>query len=141
MSAAPPVKAVPTILVVDDEPALLRLMAFVLQKQGYSMITATNGDEALAMLNEHHPDLVVLDIMMPRRDGYQVAEEIRANPTLAATPIVMLSAKAQEEDIERGMAAGVNTYITKPFAPENLTRIVAALLAGEAVPQRMGLEN
>lgn len=141
MSAAPATDAPPTILVVDDEPALLRLMEFVLQKQGYAMITATNGDEALEMLNAHHPDLVVLDIMMPRRDGYQVAEAIRANPALAATPIVMLSAKAQEEDIERGISVGVNTFITKPFAPENLTRVVAALLAGETVPQNTGSEN
>jgi two-component system alkaline phosphatase synthesis response regulator PhoP len=130
-----------TILVVDDEPALLRLMAFVLQKQGYEMVTATNGEEALEIVAERHPDLVVLDIMMPRRDGYQVAEEMRATPALADIPIVMLSAKAQEEDIERGIEAGVNTYVTKPFAPEQLTRIVAALLAGEEVPPRIEAEN
>ena len=116
------------ILVVDDEPALLRLMAFVLQKQGYQMLTATNGDEALDSVRANRPDLIVLDIMMPRRDGYQVAEAIRADPELASIPIVMLSAKAQDEDIERGMEAGVDTFITKPFDPHQLADTVAAFL-------------
>lgn len=129
-----------TILVVDDEPALQRLMAFVLQRQGYSLLTASNGDEALEIVRSHHPDLVILDIMMPRRDGYEVAEIMRADPDLAETPIVMLSARAQEEDVERGITAGVNSYVTKPFEPEKLTEIVAALLSGQSVPVRVGLE-
>ena len=119
----------PTILVVDDEPSLLRLMAFVLQRRGYAMITATNGEEALTKLRQNRPDLVVLDIMMPRKDGYQVASEVRADPELTQTPIIMLSAKAQDEDIERGLALGVNAYITKPFEPERLAEAVAAALA------------
>ncbi len=119
-----------TILVADDEPALLRLMSFVLQKQGHVMLTATNGEEALQMVREQRPDLVVLDIMMPRLDGFQVAERIRSEPEIAGIPIVMLSAKAQDEDVERGLAAGVNTYITKPFAPEQLAIVVADLLRG-----------
>ena len=117
-----------TILVVDDEPALLRLMAFVLEKHGYHMLTATNGDEALEVVRDQKPDLIVLDIMMPRKDGYQVAEAIRADPEISAIPIVMLSAKAQDEDIERGMTAGVDTFITKPFDPNQLADTVAAFL-------------
>ena len=117
------------ILVVDDEPALLRLMEFVLAKQGHTMLTATNGEDALNMVRSQRPDLVVLDIMMPKLDGYQVAEAIRADDDLKHTPIIMLSAKAQEEDIERGVAAGVDRYVTKPFSPDELSTIVSGYLA------------
>lgn len=117
------------ILVVDDEPALLRLMEFVLAKQGHDMLTATNGEEALEAAREHHPDLIVLDIMMPRMDGYAVAETLRADEELARTPIIMLSAKAQEEDIQRGLAVGVDHYVTKPFAPDHLVDLVGEYLS------------
>jgi DNA-binding response OmpR family regulator len=125
-----------TILVVDDEPALLRLMEFLLKRQGYHLITATNGEEALLKVREYRPDLVVLDIMMPKMDGYEVTERLRADPdtVLAATPILMLSAKAQDEDISRGIEAGSKAYVTKPFDPELLTNAVAAMLRGEAIP-------
>ena len=132
LSDAKPDKAVAqTILVADDEQALLRLMVFVLQRRGYLMITATNGEEALQKIREVHPDLVLLDVMMPRKDGFQVATEIRADPKLAMIPIIMLSAKAQDEDIERGLGIGVNQYITKPFEPDKLAEAVAAALAGD----------
>ncbi len=135
MNATPPTNTTPAkILVVDDEPALLRLMAFVLQKRGYTMVTAVNGDEALERAREHRPDLIVLDIMMPRRDGYQVAEALRADPEFAKTPIVMLAAKAQNEDIERGMEAGVDSFITKPFDLDHLADTVAAFLRNRANP-------
>ncbi len=129
--------APPTILVVDDEPALLRLMEFLLKRQGYNLVTATNGEEALLKLREHRPDLMVLDIMMPKMDGYEVTERLRADPdtSLAATPILMLSAKAQDEDIVRGLRAGSEAYVTKPFDPELLTNAVAAMLRGEAIPE------
>lgn len=113
------------ILVVDDEPALLRLMEYVLARAGHTMVTATNGEEALAAARRERPDLIVLDIMMPRMDGYQVAEIIRADADLQTTPIIMLSAKAQDEDIERGMAVGVDQYVTKPFAPDELAALVS----------------
>lgn len=128
----------PTILVADDEPALLRLMSFVLQRRGYAMITAANGEEALQKIREHRPDLVVLDVMMPRKDGFQVAREVRDDPELAGTPIIMLSAKAQDEDIERGLAIGVNDYITKPFEPDKLAEAVAAALAGAKTAPQTG---
>nr|CAA9222791.1 hypothetical protein AVDCRST_MAG63-581 [uncultured Armatimonadetes bacterium] len=118
-----------TILVADDEPALLRLMEFLLAKQGHTMLTATNGEEALEEARKHRPDIIVLDIMMPKLDGYQVAEAIRADEDLRRTPIIMLSAKAQDEDIERGVSVGVDTYMTKPFSPEELTRLVSTYLA------------
>ena len=124
------------ILVVDDEPALLRLMEYVLGKAGHAMLTATNGEEALDQARRERPDLIVLDIMMPRMDGYQVAEAIRSDPDLdlRRTPIIMLSAKAQEEDIERGVEAGVDHYMTKPFTPDDLTALVATHLNGSRSP-------
>lgn len=123
-----------TILVADDEPALLRLMEFVLSRQGFTLIAATNGEDALALVRSHRPDLVVLDIMMPRRDGYSVTEEIRADPELADLPIVMLSARTQDTDIARAVAVGVDAFLPKPFAPELFVRVVAALLEGAPMP-------
>ncbi len=110
-------------------------MEFVLAKQGHTMLTATNGEEALAEARRERPDLVVLDIMMPRMDGYQVAEAIRADDDLKNTPIIMLSAKAQDEDIARGVEAGVDHYVTKPFSPDELTALVTNYLERDAPPR------
>lgn len=128
----------PTVLVVDDEPALLRLMEFMLARKGYGLLTAVNGDEALEVIRSRRPDLVILDVMMPRQDGYQVTEAIRADsdPAIARMPIILLSARAQDGDIVRGREAGAEIYITKPFAPEYLEAVVAALLRGEAIPEQ-----
>ncbi len=112
------------ILVVDDEPTIVRLMEFILARQGHEMIVAVNGEEALQKTRAHKPDLVLLDIMMPRIDGYEVAQQLRADPETASVPIIMLSAKAQEEDIRRGAEVGVDAYVTKPFSPEHLVQVV-----------------
>jgi len=117
------------ILVVDDEPTLVRLMEFILAKHGHKMLVATNGAEALDVIRNQRPDLVLLDIMMPRIDGYEVARIVRADAELCSTPIIMLSAKAQDQDIKRGLDVGVDEYITKPFAPEQLVHIVNEYLA------------
>ena len=116
------------ILVVDDEPTIVRLMEFILARQGHEMIVAVNGEEALHKIRTQQPDLVLLDIMMPRIDGYEVAQRVRADPATAALPIIMLSAKAQEEDIRKGVDVGVDEYITKPFSPEHLVHVVADYL-------------
>lgn len=116
------------ILVVDDEPPIVRLMEFVLARQGHEMLVAVNGREALDQVRAHRPDLVLLDIMMPQVDGYEVAQTLRADPDFADLPIIMLSAKAQEEDIRKGLDVGVNEYITKPFSPEHLVHVVADYL-------------
>ncbi len=116
------------ILVVDDEPTIVRLMEFILARQGHEMLVAVNGEEALQKVQVHAPDLVLLDIMMPRIDGYEVARRLRADPQTAALPIVMLSAKAQEEDVRKGLEVGVDEYITKPFSPEHLVHVVAGYL-------------
>ncbi len=117
------------ILVVDDEPTIVRLMEFILARQGHEMMVAVNGEEALEKIRAHAPDLVLLDIMMPRIDGYEVARAVRADPATASLPIIMLSAKAQEEDIRRGVGIGVDEYITKPFSPEHLVHVVAGYLS------------
>lgn len=117
------------ILVVDDEPPIVRLMEFILARQGHEMVVAVNGEEALARVREHDPDLVLLDIMMPRIDGYEVARRLRADPEHQDIAIIMLSAKAQEEDIRKGMEVGVNEYITKPFSPEHLVHVVTGYLS------------
>ena len=117
------------ILVVDDEPTIVRLMEFILARQGHEMLVAVNGEEALEKIRAHSPDLVLLDIMMPRIDGYEVARLVRADPATASLPIIMLSAKAQEEDIRRGVEVGVDEYITKPFSPEHLVHVVAGYLS------------
>ena len=117
------------ILVVDDEPTIVRLMEFILARQGHEMLVAVNGEEALEKIQAHKPDLVLLDIMMPRIDGYEVARRVRANGETAHLPIIMLSAKAQEADIRKGMEVGVNEYITKPFSPDQLVHVVSDYLS------------
>lgn len=117
------------ILVVDDEPPIVRLMEFILARQGHEMLIAVNGEEALDKVRAHRPDLVLLDIMMPRIDGYEVARTLRADPATQHLPIIMLSAKAQEEDIQKGMDVGVNEYITKPFSPDQLVTVVGDYLS------------
>ena len=116
------------ILVVDDEPTIVRLMEFILARQGHEILVAVNGEEALEKIKSQHPDLVLLDIMMPRIDGYEVAQRLRADPATASLPIIMLSAKAQEEDIRKGVDVGVNEYITKPFTPDHLVQVVTEYL-------------
>lgn len=126
------------ILVVDDEPTLVRLMEFILAKQGHTMLVATNGEEAILRVRADRPDLVLLDIMMPRIDGYEVARMIREDALIKDTPIIMLSAKAQEADIARGLEVGVNEYITKPFAPDKLVEVVNAYLQTLGAPPSAG---
>lgn len=116
------------ILVVDDEPAIVRLMEYVLDRQGYTVKTAADGEEALRVVGTFRPELIVLDVMMPRKDGYTVAEAIRSDPDLARIPIIMLSAKAQDTDVEQGLASGANLYLTKPFEPDALLETVAQCL-------------
>jgi two-component system alkaline phosphatase synthesis response regulator PhoP len=112
------------ILVVDDEPTLVRLMEFILSKQGHQMIVAVNGEDGLDKARNDRPDLILLDIMMPRLDGYEVAARIRADKEISTTPIIMLSAKAQDEDVRKGLEVGVDEYITKPFSPDHLVHVV-----------------
>lgn len=109
-----------TILVVDDEPFICRSLTFVLRKENYRVLEARNGEEALAVIREQRPDLVFLDVMMPKINGFEVTEQVRADPELAGVKIILLTAKGQESDREVGKLAGANDYMTKPFSPTKI---------------------
>jgi two-component system alkaline phosphatase synthesis response regulator PhoP len=127
----------PLILVIDDEPYILRSLSYLLTREGYPVETATNGEEGLARVRSLRPPLVFLDIMMPRMDGYEVCEQIKQDPALAGTYVIMLSAKGQQIDRERGLLGGADEYMTKPFSPREIAKRVRELLeSGMPVPMR-----
>jgi len=117
------------ILIADDEPHIVAALEFLLVQSGYEVDVARNGDEALAQIRSGRPDLVLLDVMMPARSGYEVCREVRATPELAGTKVVMLSAKGAQGDVGRGMEAGADLYITKPFSNRELIDKIRQLLA------------
>lgn len=108
------------IVVVDDEPYALRAMSYLLGRQGYEVETASNGQIGLDRIRELKPPVVLLDIMMPVMDGYEVCRRIRSDPDLKGIYIIMLSAKGQDVDRERGLEDGANEYMTKPFSPREV---------------------
>jgi DNA-binding response OmpR family regulator len=118
------------ILVAEDEPDLLLLVGATLGAAGYEVIETSDGDEALAATFAQSPALLLLDVMLPGRSGPEIAEALREAGV--AAPIVMLSARGQADDIERGLAAGADHYLVKPFIPADLLRVVRAMLAGES---------
>lgn len=117
------------ILIVDDDLDTLRLVGLMLQRQGYQIIAASNGPQALILAEKEQPHLILLDIMMPEMDGYEVARRIRANPITATIPIIMFTAKNQVEDKVMGYEAGADDYITKPTQPRELFAKIRAILA------------
>ncbi len=117
------------ILVADDEPDLLRLVAIRLGRDGHEVLQARDGEEALRMALDERPQLVLLDVTMPGMDGYAVCRAIRSGLGAAAPPIVMLSARGQEQDVRGGLASGADGYIVKPFRPSALAAEVARYLA------------
>jgi CheY-like chemotaxis protein len=119
---------VQTILVCDDEANIRDIMDFSLEAEGFLVITATDGDEALRRAAEDEPDLILLDVMMPGHDGLSVCRQLKADPELRHIPVLMLSACAAKGDRERGLAAGADDYITKPFSPGRLISKVNELL-------------
>ena len=112
------------ILVVDDERHIVRLIQVNLERQGYQVVTAHDGKEALEKVASEKPDLVVLDVMMPYMDGFEVLRTLRRNPETAELPVIMLTAKAQDQDAFRGWQEGVDMYLTKPFNPQELLTFV-----------------
>ncbi|MFQ5700321.1 MAG: response regulator transcription factor [Acidobacteriota bacterium] len=116
------------VLVCDDEPHILESVAYVARKQGYSVLSAENGEEALQLARRERPRLVLLDLNMPIKSGYQVCEEIKSDPELKDTHVIMLTAKGQDSDRARGEAAGANEYITKPFSPRKLGQRMTEIL-------------
>lgn len=109
-----------TVLLVDDEPNILLSLDFLMRKNGYRVLLARNGTEALSILNEHKPNLIILDIMMPDVDGYQICKIVKSSKELSHIKIIFLSAKSKESDIGKGLELGADAYIAKPFANKNL---------------------
>lgn len=116
------------ILAVDDEPKILRLLQANLEREGYEVVTASDGQEALAMILQEHPDLVVCNIMMPKIDGLELLAKVRQNRRTFKIPFVILTTKAQDIDVLRGILAGADRYIIKPFDPADLIESIKELL-------------
>ncbi len=121
----------PTILVADDEPSILLSLQVLLQKAGFVVRVARDGEEAILALEESTPSLILLDAMMPKRDGFDVCQTIRANPAYKDLPIIMLTAKSRDVEREKGMALGATDYITKPFSTRDLVSTVRKYLEVE----------
>jgi len=117
------------ILAVDDEKHIVRLVQVNLERQGYQVVTASDGKEALEKVATERPDLVVLDVMMPYMDGFEVLQTLRRNPATRELPVIMLTAKAQDADVLRGWQSGVDLYLTKPFNPMELISFVKRIFA------------
>ncbi|MBK4718544.1 response regulator [Azospirillum sp. YIM DDC1] len=122
----------PTILVADDEPSIVLSLQVLLQKAGFVVRIARNGEEALESVAEHTPDLILLDAMMPRRDGFDVCQSLRADPAYQSLPIIMLTAKSRDVERQKGMALGATDYITKPFSTRDLVTTVRKYLTPES---------
>ena len=115
------------VLAVDDDPVIQRLLQVNLEMEGYEVELAGDGEEALAKVREFGPAIVLLDIMMPKLDGWQVCAAMKEDPALANIPVVFLSARAQDADVQRGTDLGAAAYITKPFDPIDLLELVEEL--------------
>jgi DNA-binding response OmpR family regulator len=120
--------AKPVVLVADDDEDIRSLVVFRLERAGYDVIPAQDGEEALRLALERLPDLAILDVMMPKLTGIEVTEKLRARPETRDIPIILLTARVQETDVERGFEAGADDYIKKPFSPQELRSRVQAIL-------------
>lgn len=118
------------VLAVDDDPVIQRLLQVNLEMEGFEVDLASDGAEALRRMRADAPDCVLLDVMMPELDGWTVLAEMKQDPALADIPVIFLSARAQDADIERGTGLGASAYITKPFDPIDLVELVEELVAG-----------
>ena len=124
------------ILVVDDEIYIVHILDFSLGMEGYEVITALDGEQALEKVKAEKPDLIVLDIMMPKLDGYEVCKNIKSSAETQHIPVILLSAKGRNVDQKLGFDVGADDYITKPFSPRKLVERINAIL-GQTSPNRM----
>jgi DNA-binding response OmpR family regulator len=118
----------PVVLIADDDPDILELVAYRLERAGYEIVRASDGEEALQLATERVPDLAVLDVMMPKLTGYEVTARIREHEATNRIPVILLTARVQEADVERGFEAGADDYLRKPFSPQELRARVQAIL-------------
>ncbi len=116
------------ILIVDDEPNIVISLEFLMKKEGFTVAVAGDGEEALAKAASFEPDLVLLDVMMPKKSGFEVCEALRADPSQAGLQIVMLTAKGRDTEVAKGLAIGADAYVTKPFSTKDLVVKVKAML-------------
>ena len=121
------------VLVIEDDANILLSLEFVLEREGYEVRSATSGREGLAAMRRDRPDLVILDLMLPDLSGYEVCQQARREPALAETPILVLTARAQDAERQKGLQSGASEYVTKPFRVADLVERVARLIhAGQA---------
>jgi DNA-binding response OmpR family regulator len=118
----------PLVLAADDDEDILALLAFRLERSGYSVLQARDGEEALELAREKKPDLAVLDVTMPKLDGFELTRRLRADDVTRRIPIILLTARTQDADVERGFETGADDYIRKPFSPQELSARVHAIL-------------
>ena len=121
-----------TALVVEDEPNIVLSLQFIMRQLGFTVRVASDGEQALRAIEDYIPDIVLLDIMLPKQDGFSVCEQIRRNPACQSLKIIMLSAKSRDADREKAIALGADEFMTKPFSTRNL---------GEAVKRLVGMEG
>lgn len=116
------------VLVADDEEDVRDLVVYRLSRSGYDVVEALDGEEAFRLATEQTPDLIVLDVMMPRIDGYELTRRLRAEPATSRVPVILLTARTQENDVSQGFEAGADDYLKKPFNPDELVARVRAVL-------------
>ena len=119
------------VMAVDDDPVIRGLLEVNLEMEGHEVVTAVDGEDAIAKARAVLPDLILLDVMMPRVNGWQAAEVLKSDPTTRDIPLIFLSARALESDMRKGVALGVDHYVTKPFDPIELMELVSRLLKGQ----------
>jgi DNA-binding response OmpR family regulator len=119
----------PLVLVADDEPDILDLITFRLERAGYEVLRARDGEEALQLATERHPDLAVLDVTMPKLSGYDVTQQLRMEDSTREMLVILLTARVQDADVARGLESGADDYLKKPFSPQELHARVQAILA------------
>ena len=117
-----------TVLIADDEHNIRHILDFSLNAEGFDVLSALNGEDALAQAQEHRPDLIILDIMMPGKGGIETCRALKSDPQTAEIPVILLSARSSKADREAGEEAGANDYITKPFSPQKVIDTVQGLL-------------
>jgi DNA-binding response OmpR family regulator len=118
------------ILIVDDEPNILVSLEYLMKREGFEVLVARDGQEALDVLRRERPRLVLLDVMMPRKSGFEVCQELRADEAIRDTLVLMLTAKGRDTDVAKGLGVGADAYVTKPFSTRELVEKVRALLEG-----------
>jgi DNA-binding response OmpR family regulator len=123
------------ILIADDEPNILISLEYLMKREGYQVSVARDGQEALELLRSERPALVLLDVMMPKKTGFEVCQELRADEAIRSTKVLMLTAKGRDTDVAKGLGVGADAYMTKPFSTKELVQKVREMLAtGAAAP-------